>query len=192
VVADPIAEMVFVLDSSSHELVADFEGIAINSHAGYLPLPDGRLLLVDSNASELLALDLYGLGGPRIESCVPVPATVSHIAVDPSGRYAAVDASDERQPLTLVDLESFTTRSFDVEAGEVGLMLGGDPLSLFHRNDVLMQVEAYPVEALQRGNVTPTGVIATGAFGHGEVISYELGRLYLGTDDGVDGYGFDG
>ncbi|MCA9859554.1 MAG: hypothetical protein KC438_07525, partial [Thermomicrobiales bacterium] len=112
--------------------------------------------------------------------------------VDPAGQYAAVGSSDPRAPITLVDLDSYTTRAVEIEAGEVGLMIGSDPLTLFHRNDTLAQIEAYPFEGLLSGSTTPTGVVATGAFGHGEGILHDAGLIAAATDDGLDIVAFDG
>jgi hypothetical protein len=55
-----------------------------------------------------------------------------------------VGTAHETAPLVLVDLRSFTTRSLDVGAGEVGLALAGDALMLVHRNDTQAQVERIP------------------------------------------------
>lgn len=186
VVADPVAEAIHVYDVADLSLVATLEGMAANAHAGFLPLPDGRLLFVDETAGELVAVQLVDGAEPTVVGRTPVPASISHFAVDPSLSYVVVGAVDDRRPLTLVDLQSFTSRSFDVEAGEAGVMLGDDPPTLFHRNDALLQVESYPIEGLVRGSTTPTGVVDTGAFGHGEAIHHGLGRLYLATDDGLD------
>jgi len=186
VVADPAAAAIHVYRLEDLELETSLAGMAVAGHAGFLALPDGRLLFVDEATGELVALALDGAAGPTVVGRAAVPGPVSHFAVDPDTRYAVVGAGDERRPLTLVDLDSFTTRSFDVEAGEAGVMIGGDPLNLFHRNDALMQVESYPIASISRGETTPTGVVDTGAAGHGEAIQHELGRLYLATDDGVD------
>ena len=186
VVADNAAQTLYVYALADFSLVAEIPQVVINDHAGFLPLPDGRLLFVDAERNELVALQVDGGDGPAVVGRAPVPAEVSHIAVDPAGALAAVGSADELRPLTLIDLGSYTTRSLDVEAGEVGLMLGGDPLSLFHRNDALMQVEAYPLDRLVVGGSTPTGVVPTGAFGHGEAIGHANDRLYMATDDGID------
>jgi hypothetical protein len=186
VVADPAAERLYRFRLNDLALDAEWEGMTVNAHAGFLTLPDGRLLFIDETAGELVALQVAGDAGQEIVGRVPVPGPVSHFAVDPGLAYAVVGAGDERQPLTLVNLGSFTARSFDVEAGEAGVMLGGDPLTLFHRNDALMQVESYPVDDLGGGKITPAAVVDTGAAGHGEAIHHDLGRLYLATDDGLD------
>ncbi len=192
VVADPAEATIAIFSAPGHELVAQFDGIVMNTHAGFLPLEDGRLLLVDSEANELVVFDLWGSDGPVIAGTAMVPAEVSHIAVDPDYSFAAVGSSEAGASNSLVDLADFTTQSFDIEAGEVGLMLGSDPLTLFHRNDVSMQIEALPVADLQGGGLEPVSAVATGAFGHGEGIVHSLNRIYAATDDGVDVVDFSG
>ncbi|MBX3069513.1 MAG: hypothetical protein KF883_03295 [Thermomicrobiales bacterium] len=191
-VADPVESSIAIFSTPDHELVAQFSGIEMNTHAGFLPMQDGRMLLVDAAANQLVAFDLWSIDGPVIVATVPVPASVSHIAVDPTGTYAAVGSSEEGSTITLVDLTTYTAQSFDIEAGEVGLMLGGDPLTLFHRNDVASQIEAFPVSDLEEGATSPVSTVATGAFGHGEGIVHSLGRIYAATDDGVDVVDFSG
>jgi len=186
VVADIAAATLYVYGLDDLELEATVDDVTLADHAGFLMLPDGRLLFVDSATEELVALRLDGAAGPEVVGRVPVPMPVSHFAVNPDMTHAVVGAADEQRPLTVVDLDSYTSRSLKVEAGEAGVMIGGDPLTLFHRNDALMQVESYPVEAIGRGSSTPTGVVETGAAGHGEAISHDLNRLYLATDDGLD------
>lgn len=186
VVADVAAHKLYVYGLDDFALDATLDGVTIATHAGLLMLPDGRLLFVDEGTQELVALRLAGEDGPEVVGRVPVPPAVSHFAVNPALTHAVVGASDAQRPLTLVDLTSYTSRPLTVEAGEAGVMIGDDPLTLFHRNDVLKQVESYPVEGIVRGSTTPTGVVDTGAAGHGEAISHELRRLYLATDDGLD------
>jgi hypothetical protein len=192
IVADPAAAAIYIYSTPGHELIGTLEETTLNDHAGFLVLPDQRLLYVDSVSNELVAVQLNAQNGPAVVGRVPVPAGVSHFAVDPSATYAVVGSASEHAPLNLVDLRSYTIRPIDVEAGEAGVMIGSDPLTLFHRNDVLSQVESYPIDAIVTGSTTPTGVVPTGAFGHGEAISHSLGKLVMATDDGLDIVAIDG
>lgn len=88
VAADNGARQIHVFSIPDLTLVATIDGVTINDHAGFLPLTGGRLLIVDTAASELALLDLAAEGGPAITNRVPVREVVSHIAVDPDLRYA--------------------------------------------------------------------------------------------------------
>lgn len=186
IVSDGAARTIYLYDLATRELTGQIDGATLNDHAGFLMLPDGRLLFADAATEELVAVQVDAPDGPEVVGRVPLPGVVSHIAVDPTASYAVVGSDAPRAALTLVDLSSYTSRPVAVEAGEAGVMIGGDPVTLYHRNDALLQVEAYPVDAVQRGSTTPTAVVPTGAFGHGEAIDHGRGRLYLATDDGLD------
>lgn len=186
VVADAAAGALYAFGLDDFALDATLDGVTVNTHAGFLALPDGRLLFVDEETEELVAVQVGGEAVLEVVGRVPAPTPVSHFAVNPEATHALIGAMDAAAPLTVVDLGSYTSRSFRVEAGEAGVMLGGDPLTVFHRNDALSQVESYPAAAITRGSTTPTGVVDTGAFGHGEAIDQERKRLYLATDDGFD------
>ena len=46
-VADPAAQALYAYALPDLTLAATLNGVEMNTHAGFLPLPDGRLLLVD-------------------------------------------------------------------------------------------------------------------------------------------------
>ena len=56
IVADPAAHALYAYGLPDLELEASLDGVEMNTHAGFLPLPDGRLLLIDDAADELLAV----------------------------------------------------------------------------------------------------------------------------------------
>lgn len=184
-VADPAAQALYAYALPDLALTATLDGVAMNTHAGFLPLPDGRLLLIDDAADDLLAVRRTA-DALEVVGRVDVPEDVTHLAVDPGLTYAIVGAVSDTAALTLVDLTAYTATSLPVEAGEAGVMIGDDPLTVYHRNDAALQVEAYPVNAFLAGDTTPSSAVPTGAFGHGEAIDHARGRLYLATDDGVD------
>ena len=64
--------------------------------------------------------------------------------------------------------------------------------TLFHRNDVLNQIEAYALEDVLAGNVTMIASVQIGAGGHGESITMSGDRLYTATDDGIEAVAWDG
>jgi hypothetical protein len=66
VVADQNEAMLYVYDVPDHELVAEFDGLEVNDHTGFLSLPDGRVLFVDDAAQELVVLEVgNGEAEPR-------------------------------------------------------------------------------------------------------------------------------
>jgi hypothetical protein len=186
VVADIAAERLYVYSVPTLDLIAELSGLKVSEHAGFLPLPDGRLLFVDELRGDLATL-LVGPGRqPEIVGRVPVPTPVSHFAVNPTITHAVVGSQDKERPLTVIDIADGTARSFKVATGEPGVLLGGDLLVLVHRNDKPAQFEAYPLARIVDGNHQPTSVVDIGKAGHGEAISHGLGRVYSATDDGVD------
>jgi len=196
VVADMPAAKLYVSSLDTLEQVGTVDG-TLADHAGFLALPDGRLLYVDAATSELVALRLDTAGGPAVVGRTPLPADkdVSHIAVNPSATHAVVGAGSGGRgdlTLTLVDLTTFTSTTFPIEGGEAGLAMGDDPLTIYHRNDAARRIEAFPIERVLRGDHTPAATAPTGAAGHGEVISHTLKRLYAATDSGVEVVELDG
>ncbi len=192
VAADNGSAQLHILSLSDLALVVSLGGVTINDHAGFLPLTGGQLLFVDTTANALALLDLAAEGGPTVTQRVPVPAEVSHIAVDPELRYVAVGSSDPAQTITLISLDDFSITALAPEAGEVGLALGSEPLTIFHRNDVTSQFETILIEDALAGDPRLSSTVPTGAFGHGEAISHTLAKIVTLSDDGVDIVSFSG
>jgi YVTN family beta-propeller protein len=197
-IADPAASRLYVYEVPAHKPIAEFEDVAPNTHVGFVALPDGRVLFVDDVAEEVVVLRVAA-GGAEIEARVASGPGI-HLAVDPEARYAAVSSGRydpvtwalSEAAMTLVDLDTYERVQFEVQTGEPGVLLGGEPLQLFHRNDNPAQLEAYPVSDLLRGRFTYTERVAIGEAGHGEAIAHALGRMYLATDDGLEVVGFEG
>ncbi|GGS61777.1 hypothetical protein GCM10010156_20610 [Planobispora rosea] len=205
VVADPAASQVHVYAIPSHRRTATITGRTPSGHAGMLPLRDGRVLFVDETNHELVALQVTGV--PRIVGAVPLPeGEVTHIAVDPANRYAVVAAAEEHDHeeesqeigqaeeeeeghgiLTLVDLGTYTPSSVEVHSAHPGVMIGGEPLTIVHRNDADNTLETFPVSAILAsagGHLEPTSSVPTGAAGHGEALAGDL--ALTATDAGLD------
>jgi hypothetical protein len=189
-VADPVAARLYVYTLPDLAFAGALDGVVAQAHAGFLPMPDGTLAFIDERGSRLVAMGMDG--GPRIVGETLVTGTVSHFAIDADhAHYAAVGSDDRESPITLVDLETWSTVPAAIpDTGEVGLMLTHD--TLFHRNDVLNRIEAYPIEHLLGGGVEPVATVAIGASGHGESIDATRNRLYTATDDGIDVAEWDG
>jgi hypothetical protein len=185
-IADPAAESLYVYTMPDLAPAGVVEGVAVQGHAGMLPMPDGTVLFIDESRSRLVAVGLVD-GTAAIVHEVPVPELVSHIAVDPGATYAAVGSSDTAAPITLVDLATWEATPVALtDTGEVGLALSSDPPTLYHRNDVLARVESYLIADLIAGNLEPHATVETGPGGHGESFDDATGRLYVATDEGVD------
>ncbi len=190
-VADPKSRLLYVYSLPDLALVDTVEDVAVNAHVGFIPLPNGQLLFIDDAAAQLMAIDVHGDHVDTYQAAVP-GAYFSHIAIDSDhARYAAVGSDDPAAPITLVDLETWETTPVAVqEPGEVGLMLTRD--TLFHRNDVLNQIEAYRLDDVLAGNVALIASVQIGAGGHGESITRSGDTLYTATDDGIEAVGWDG
>jgi YVTN family beta-propeller protein len=197
VVADQNEAMLYVYDVPDHELVAEFDGLEVNDHTGFLSLPDGRVLFVDDAAQELVVLEV-GNGEAEIGARVAAGPGV-HLAVDGDAQYAVVssgqwdDASGERldPALTLVDLDTYESTQFPITTGEPGIAIVGDPLRLLHRNDEPPRLEVFPVDGVLEDQFSFTEELVIGEAGHGEAVSHERDRLYVATNDGIEVIGVD-
>lgn len=182
-VADPQAAVLYVYALPELAQVATFENVKLGEHAGFLPLPDGRVLFVDEGAGELVVLALQD--EPEIIGRAPVGVPASHIAVDEGLTYAATGSDEAGKTLTLVDLETFESTSVSVDGSDPGLALGGEPLTLYHRHPE-GRLEAYAVADLLAGRTEPAATVETDTGGHGEAISHRLNRVYIAADHGVE------
>lgn len=188
VVADPDQDRIYVYGVPDLELLATLQELRVDTHAGFLPLDDGRVLFVNARSpGELVALDPRG-GAPRVVGRTPVPLPVAHIAVDPTQAYAAASHGDGSGGgiFSLVRLSDFAHRQVAMPAGEPGLALGGEPLRLYHRNDSPPQVEAYLWAELWEGAVPEATVGMIGGTPHGEVIAHGANKLVVAADDGMN------
>jgi hypothetical protein len=185
-IADPVAEVLYLYATPDLEPVGQIDNVAVQGHAGMLPMPDGTVLFVDEPRSRLVAVGLVD-GTAAIVHEVAVSQPVSHIAVDPEAMYAAVGSSDPAAPITLVDLATWEATPLPLtDTGEVGLALSSSPATLYHRNDVLFRIESYLVSDVLAGNLEPHAKVETGPGGHGESFDAASGRLYIATDEGID------
>lgn len=185
-VADPLAETLHFYTSPELEPIGHINDIVVQTHAGLLPMPDGSLLFIDERSSRLMAVGISA-GTPNILHEVAVPQPVSHIAVDPDATYAVVGSSDISAPITIIDLASWESTTVALpDTGEVGVALSSEPVTLYHRNDVLARVESYLVSDLLDGSLEPMDSVEIGTGGHGESIDPETGLLYVASDEGVD------
>lgn len=190
-VADPVAATVAVYSLPDHTLIDTLPNVAVNAHAGFLPLASGALLFIDDAAGQLVGLEVHSDHFHTHTADLPGEA-FSHLAIDSDhAHWAAVGTDDPAAPIVLVNLETWATVPVALpEAGEVGLMMNHD--LLFHRNDVSNQVEAYWLSDLAEGIVEPVSTVPIGPFGHGESITMDGDTLYTATDEGIEAIAWDG
>ncbi|NJN94450.1 MAG: LysM peptidoglycan-binding domain-containing protein [Anaerolineales bacterium] len=188
VVADIEAEKLYVYSAPEFELLGQFDGLQVADHAGFVVLPDGRVLLVDNKAQELLVFDVLN-DQPQIVGRAKIPGAAVHLAVDPQGAYAAVSTSHDdesgqgKDALTRINLSTFETSEIPVATEEPGLLLGQDVI--LHRDGAeLGQLQAFSLANLPQTGPEPDAFVDIGAFGHGEALIN--GHAYIATDDGVD------
>ncbi|GEA87474.1 hypothetical protein [Cellulomonas cellasea] len=193
VVADPVAAAVHTYSVPEHELLGTLEDLAVQEHAGFVQLEDGRLLLADKDTPELLALDVSG-DEPAITDRVALPGSAVHIAVDPDGTRAVVSTSADPGTglgaLTVVDLATFEAEgSVPVATEEPGIALVGD--ALLHRDGAEAgRLEAFALADVLDGSAEPVTGTDVGAYGHGEAVVD--GHLLLATDAGLERFHVDG
>ncbi|MFJ8648441.1 hypothetical protein ACIRNI_20270 [Streptomyces sp. NPDC093546] len=206
-VADQVAGRISVLDLPDGRVSGVVEGRHLAEHAGFLALPGGRWAFVDDLAGELVVLDPYGpdAGRPLVAATAPVAIPAEHLAVDPSGRYAAVTTGLGRswEPwsdlLTVVDLDGGRSVRVRTRVGEPGVTVLGGPegsgepggalLVLRHREPGALAAYRYD-DLLAAAPACPP---ATPAYetelpdhdGHGDAHDPLTGRLFAAAGSGV-------
>jgi hypothetical protein len=182
IVADVGAAKLYVYRMPGWPLVQTFHDIRLGAHAGFLPLPDGRVLFANDQAPELVVLRVRHHTA-WIEGRAPLPAPSIHLAASPDGRSAAVSLEGER--VTVVDLSTFGTRTFGIQTGEPGVLVGRS--TVYHRNDDPPRLEAFDLVTLVDGShPAPEGTVAIGAYGHAEALDDTRDRIYAATDRGIE------
>nr|MDQ3397800.1 hypothetical protein [Deinococcota bacterium] len=185
VVADPEASTLYVYELPGLELTGQLDGVTLDTHAGFLPLSEGRLLFIDQSSAQLLALEITEDGEAAIVGRASVGIPASHLAVDGMMNYVVTGSDEEGKTLTVVDLNSYESVSVAVDSGDPGLAVAGNPAVIYHRHPE-GRLEAYRVESILAGNAEPLDTTEIGPAGHGEAVSHGLNRVYVATDDGVD------
>lgn len=188
VVADPEAWSLYVYDVPSLELVGTYEGVHFSEHGGFLPLGDGRVMFLDDQNYTLNIHDVFGAVPGDLTLMAPLASAPVHFAIDGEQRFAAVSgmgASGGADLFTLVDLATSDVAYASIPTGEPGVLLGGSPLHLYHRNDDPPAMEAYDFDALWSGVVAPLASVPLGTEPHGEAIAHAAGKLFSAADEGL-------
>jgi hypothetical protein len=199
VVADTEAARLYVYGVPGNELRAQFDGVKMSEHAGFLQLGGGRVAYVDEAAKELVVLQVYGGERPAEVRRTPVEGAAVHIATDPAHAFVAVSATVDddaagaagaggatpKGRMTVVKLDDFSRTVMPIDTGEPGVLLGGSPLKLFHRNDAPPRLEAYALDAVLAGAPALLATAPLGGGPHGELMAHGLGKIAVATDGGI-------
>lgn len=203
-VGDTAADRLYVYSVPEFDLVADLAGIRVGSHSGIIALPDGRALIPDEIAKQLVVLQLSDDAAPAVVARVPMPIFLENIqvwsAVDPRlEHYLSISNDDDSSVgvLTIVDLRTYEPRQIKIEGGEGGEMhvvAGGDPAMVFlHLTD---RVDVYPLAALideetgqasiLDGEIAPVATFPVGEGGHSDSFSVTAGKWTGSTLRGLE------
>jgi YVTN family beta-propeller protein len=192
-VADTAEKRLYVYRVPDLIMTGELDNVLLGVHLGTLTLPDGRILLSDDAAKEILALRIDDTGGLVVVN--RTAATLGWRAVwgstDPKFQYFAVASEIENsdtQVINLIDLQTFENTPVPVEMQadeEAHPYLGEQPLSLFVGLGGVMQ--SYEVADLIRaGFSAPTSETVVDLGAHGLVISPKARRLGISTRTGFN------
>ena len=198
-VADTVAERIYVYSLPSITLTGHMDGVRLGAHAGLIALPDGRLLFVDDKAVEFLAVRIDSIGAPVVigRASIPVKQSWNRVAwsvVDPGFRYYALSSDDEGadQTITVVDLDDFRVGQLTVTTAknrndayeEVHPYLAGNPLMLYATTGEAIQGWAVAdVMAGQAGAPRISAALTPNP--HGPLLQPGMQRLLTTTAGGL-------
>jgi hypothetical protein len=187
-VADPVDGGITVYAlADGAVVVAEIADVYMNDHAGFVALPDGRVLFADNVAREFVVLDLSG-DTLTITGRASLPGSAIHFAVDEAYSFAVVSTAPDyitgvgETTLTHVDLSTLAATSAPIESGEPGVLIG-DGVILHRDGGPQGRLESFAVEGFSAESA-PMNFIDIGAYGHGE--AFVDGHAYVATDDGID------
>ena len=213
VVADPQAKALHVYRASGNRRTGSLHGIAISTHGGTLPLPDGRLIVVDDANARVVAISINSRGKPRIVKSVAIPGSrwggMTWGATDPSLRYFAFSGQPGDaavSPIVVVDLDTFDIWHHDLQltldgtgtTPETQVYLAGDPLRLVMLGGSgfsstllsdFLETEHVAGCAMGRPRCFPikTGNVPSGNGAHGPVVARDGSAVFTTTAEGFAG-----
>lgn len=195
-VADIEAATIFAYSLPSFRRTGELSGVTLGNHSGTLALPDGRILLTDDAAGEILAIALDEQG--RIQVVDRVAADLGEsgawAAADRDFRHFVVTSSKEEgasQTANVVDLADFTNTQLEL----VNVTEEGHP---FVTEDWLIvgtggEVRAFSLDEVLTGAAPDAAsIIPIGTGSHGPTISHDLQRGYISTTAGLEGFDYSG
>jgi hypothetical protein len=192
-VADTAAKRLYVYRVPDMVLTGELDNVLLGTHLGTLALPDGRILLSDDAAKEILAVRIDDDGVPEVVN--RAAATLGRRAVwgsaDPKFRYFAVASEIENsdaQVINLIDLQTFENTPVPVEMQaeeEAHPYLGERSLTLFV--GLGGEMLSYKVaDLIGHGAAAPTSETVVDLGAHGLVISPKTSRLGISTQAGFN------
>lgn len=201
IASDPGAEALHVYRASDLRRTGSLDGLRVDTHAGTVALPDGRVLLVDEEAN-VHSVRISAAGRPSVEETVAIPTGTREwegaawAAIDPSLRYFGVTSGFEDSPdqtVTIVDTRNFVAHQLPVRVeavngqfSEVQVTFGGRPRQVVVAAGGHFQ--SFPLAEVLAGRVPPASSSAPlGDGNHGPVVSRSGDRHFSTTADGVDG-----
>ncbi len=191
-VADPAASQIHFYTLPAMELGGTLEGIRFDNHLGAFALEDGRVVLSDGIAQEILVVAIDGNGRPSIAGRAAATLGGGGVwgAVDGTLTYAAITSGIDDTSLQVVnifDLRTYKNVAFPVE------MAADEELHAWIVNDTLVagvggELRAWPLADALRGEVLePSDTLPVGNGSHGLVTSHERGTIHITTSDGLEG-----
>jgi hypothetical protein len=192
-VGDTVERRLYVYRVPDMVKTGELDNVLLGTHMGTLTLPDGRILLSDNAAEEILALRIDDDGVPVVVN--RTAATLGQGAVwgstDRKFRYFAVASgveNSEEQIINLVDLQTFENTPVPVKMHaeeEAHPYLGEQPLALFVGLGGVMQ--SYRVaDLISHASPAPASETVIDLGAHGLVISPKTSRLGISTRAGFN------
>lgn len=200
VVSDPQAEALHVYRASDNKRTGSLDDIAVSTHGGTLPLPDGRLIVVDDANARVAAITINAKGKPRIVDSAAIPGDdwegMAWGTADTRLRYFAFtgEGHDGVSPITVVDLRTFRVHQVEVATGSDGsgntpetqVYLAGKPLQLVYSTaGKFHSVPLSDVLADRSPHVTSTAPVGNGT--HGPVVARNGAAVFSTTAQGFFG-----
>ncbi|MGH2550215.1 MAG: hypothetical protein ACRDHN_12540, partial [Thermomicrobiales bacterium] len=191
-VADPASADLAIYALPGLNLTGNLPGVALDKHAGVIALADGRVVFGDDATQEIVAVTIDTNGVPTIAQRVAASFGdgLAWAAIDADARYYVATSGVEgalTRYLNIVDLETFTNTSVEIEAAEdeeLEAWIAGDPAHAFL--SVGGRVDAYLLNDLIAGDATPTSTLAIELGSHGPVADAVNGRLLISTAAGFE------
>ena len=200
VVSDPQAQALHVYHASDNKRTGSLDDIAVSSHGGTLPLPDGRLIVVDDANAQVDAIAINAKGKPRIVNSAKIPGDdwegMAWGAADRKLRYFAFtgEGHDGVSPISVVDLTTFDIHQIEVPTGpdaggttpETQVYLAGQPLQLVYTTAGKFHAMSL-ADVLAGRTPEVTSTAPAGQHTHGPVVARNGAAVFSTTAEGFFG-----
>lgn len=200
VVSDPQAEALHVYRAKDNKRTGSLDDIAVSSHGGTMPLPDGRLIVVDDANARVAAVRINAKGKPKIVNSVKIPGHdwdgMAWGAADRKLRYFAFsgEGHDGESVISVVNLTTFAIHQVEVQGAadssgnvpETQVYLAGQPLQLVYTTGG--KFHTMPLaDVLAGGTPQVTSTAPVGRGTHGPVIARNGSAVFSTTAEGFFG-----